>query len=178
MQYRYTDVSGNFYMDRELEDIRNALTTLSEALTSETEEEWDKIINSKKEDNNKKDNLVEICVRIYGELILRRDGSSINATRFLVATYDNIKITIDNTNNHKRPHIHIGIKKDKYHSASIAIDNGDILNNTRSIPDWKVKRIIKWMTENKEVIEKIYRCINPWGDVESAERRTNKLNDL
>ena len=44
----------------------------------------------------------------------------------IVLRLKDIKIRIDGNKNHKRPHIHIDYKKE-YHSASYAIDTGELL---------------------------------------------------
>jgi hypothetical protein len=165
-------------MKDDIEDIEITLRKLQLALNVETVEEWDKIINDTYELENNQDSDSRIYIRFCGETILDRHSKTSNAIEFLVAIYGNIRITIDTSRNHGRPHIHIGIKKDKYHSASIAIDNGEIINNSGNIDNWKVNKILDWVKNNKTIIEKIWRCVNTWGDSDSAEKRKNKLNNI
>lgn len=167
-------------MTEDIKDIEVTFRKLQQALLADSEEQWDTIINDKSELEKKQDSANRIHIRVCGEIIIDRNSATSDRIEFLVATYDNdnIRITIDASGNHGRAHIHIGIRQDKYHSASIAIDDGTILNNTGNIADWKVRKIADWVRDNRQILEKIYRCINPWGNAPSAEKRKNKLTDI
>ena len=167
-------------MTKDIKDIELAFRKLQQAMLTDSEDDWDSIINVESQIENNPESTNRIHIRIYGEFIIDSQSGISNAIEFLIATYDNdnIRITIDASRNHTRTHIHIGIKQDKYHSISIAIDDGTVLNNTGNIASWKVKKIVDWVHENREILEKIYRCINPWGDTASAEKRKNSLTDI
>lgn len=167
-------------MNKDIKEIEITFIKLQQALLSDSEEEWDRIINDKSEIEKKPESQNRIHIRVCGEIIIGKNSGTSGAIEFLVATYDNdnIRITIDASRNHGRAHIHIGIRKDKFHSASIAIDDGTVLNNTGNIADWKVRKITDWVRNNRQILEKIYRCINPWGDLSSAEKRKNRLTDI
>lgn len=164
----------------ELQEIEKELRQFFNALLSENELEWDNKIQNFFENINEEESYYTINVSIRGDIIIDKRSTKLELFRYLVATYDfnNIKITIDASGNHQRAHIHIGIKSDNYHSATIAIDNGEILVSSGSIDAWKVTKIVEWVIENKQVLDKIFRCINPWGDVTSADKRKNKLGDI
>jgi hypothetical protein len=151
-------------------------------LLTDNEEQWDKAINNESYEDFSNDHFPEtIHVRVCGEILLTQHSSQDKVIRYLVVKYDNdnIRITIDTSQNHGRSaHIHIGIKEDKYHSASIAINDGTILNNTGKIADWKIKRIVDWIADNRQILEKMYRCINLWGDTPSADKQKDKLSDI
>jgi hypothetical protein len=165
-------------MEEDIQDIEIALRKLQQALQADSEDQWNYIINNEFDPEKNNDTPNRIHIRVYGEVLIEKHSSTSHIIRYLLATYDNIRITIDASRNHGRAHIHIGIKEDKYHSASIAIDDGTILNNTGNIADWKVRKIAEWVRDNKQILEKIYRCINPWGDTSSADKRKNKLTDF
>jgi hypothetical protein len=167
-------------MNEDIQDIEIALIKLQQALLGETKEQWDELINGEYELRSDLDSTNRIHIRVCGEIVIDKQSATSDMIEYLVATYDNsnIRITIDASRNHGRAHIHIGIKKDKYHSASIALDDGTILNNTGNISDWKVKKIIDWVKNNRQLLEKIYRCINPWGEKASADKRRGKLPDV
>ncbi len=173
-------IQNSSFMTNEIKDIELAISKLLQAINTDSEDHWDSIINIESEIENIPASANRIHIRTYGEFIIDSQSGISTAIEFLIATYDNdnIRITIDASRNHTRSHIHIGIKQDKYHSISIAIDDGTILNNTGNIASWKVKKIVDWVCENREIIEKIYRCINPWGDTASAEKRKNRLADI
>jgi len=163
-------------MQDETIEIKRALRNLTEALLTDGELEWDNAICS---DDLSQDPSEEIRLRIYGGIVTTHNSYD-DAIGFLVASYDSgrIKITIDTSKNHGRAHIHIGIKQDKYHSASIALDNGEVMSNTGNIDQWKINKIINWVNTNQAILKKIWRCVNTWGDAKSAERRKNRLSDI
>lgn len=175
-----TQIKINLFMTEDIEDIEIAFRKLQQALLADSEEQWDKIINNKSKLKSNIETPDRIYIRVCGEIVIDRHSPTFNAIEYLVATYDNanIRITIDASKNHVRGHIHIGIREDKYHSASIAIDDGTILNNSGNIADWKVRKITDWVLENRQILEKIYRCINAWGDTVNADKRKNKLPDI
>jgi hypothetical protein len=41
-----------------------------------------------------------------------------------------------------------------------------------------VRKIADWVLDNSQILEKMYRCINPWGDTESADKRKKKLKEF
>jgi hypothetical protein len=166
--------------NKELEEIFDAIEKFRDALLiADTEKYWDEIINVGVTFNTNQEKIDQIYLSACTDAVLNRNSTPSHIS-YIVATYDdnNIKITIDVSGNHGRPHVHIGIRKDNFHSVSIAIDNGTILNNSGNIPDWKIRKIVEWVLSNEQLIKKIYRCINPWGDTESADKRKNKLPDI
>lgn len=167
-------------MSENIKDNEVAFRKLRRALLTDSEEEWDRIVNDESEIGNNQDSINRIYIKVCGKLIIDKQSETSNAIEFLVTTYDNdnIRITIDASRNHGRAHIHIGIRRDNYHSASIAIDNGTVLNNTGNIADWKVRKLTDWVRDNRQILEKIYRSINPWEDTTSAEKRKTRLPDI
>ncbi len=167
-------------MKEDIKSLKFSLIALQATLELDCVEHRKITISRKKDSKINAKPAKRIFVKIYSEIAIGNNSSQRYITKYLVATYDklNIRITIDASKNHGRPHIHIGIRQDKYHSASIAIDNGTILNNTGNIADWKVRKIVEWANENKLILEKIYRCVNTWGDSPSADKRQKKLKSL
>jgi hypothetical protein len=167
-------------MKEDIKSLKFSLIALQATLKVDSLENRKITISQKKGSKINTTPAKRIFVKIYSEIAIDNNTSQTYLTKYLVATYDklNIRITIDASKNHGRPHIHIGIRQDKYHSASIAIDNGNILNNTGNIAEWKVRKIIEWANENKHILEKIYRCVNTWGDSPSADKRQKKLKRL
>ena len=74
-------------------------------------------------------------------------------TKYLVLNYEQIKLRIDASKNHSRPHIHLDYGKN-FHAASIAIDSGEILIGT--IPGKYSKTILEWVNKNREILNKIW----------------------
>jgi hypothetical protein len=54
------------------------------------------------------------------------EGSNHAVVKFLVKTYQSIRLRMDGDKNHARPHLHVDYGHD-YHVASYAIDNGQRL---------------------------------------------------
>lgn len=165
-------------MENELIELKRFLSVLGLLLSAETEKQCSQIFNEAKARELYLED-TPLHARICQEYVFAKGNLNNHEIKYMVGTFDdgNLKITIDASKNHSRPHIHIGHKKN-HHAISISIDEVSILIDSGDIASWKVARIVEWVIENKEVLNKIWRCIQPWGDTTSADKRKSKLTDL
>lgn len=102
-------------------------------------------------------------------LIFRRLGEG-SLKEFLVirGSKRKLAIRIDNSTNHKMPHIHIDIDG-KEHAVSISIKNGKVLapDNAEDSYNKILKPIRKWIKENNGVLMEI------WEEVQSGNKPDN-----
>ena len=164
----------NLIMKEDIKEIQEFLYKLNLLLLAKNQDEWDKVRESKMPEEEYYDSiLTDFC----SHKVISSEG--IETIKFEVATCKNknIKITIDNSNNHPLPHIHIGTKKDKYHGISMSLDGQVIIKDEEvEIPNWQISEIRDWVNDNQVVLNKMWRCIK-WGDRNSAEKRKSKLNN-
>jgi hypothetical protein len=165
-------------MKNELTELQSIISVLMQLLSSESEEHCNQILKGAKLREFQLEK-TPLHIRICQEYVFIGEQQSNHEIKYMIGTFDNgnLKITIDGSKNHARPHIHIGHKKN-HHAVSIAIDEVIVLIDSGDIAGWKVGRVVEWIIENKEVLNKIWRCIQPWGDTNSADKRKSKLTDL
>jgi hypothetical protein len=77
----------------------------------------------------------------------------------LVKVLQPIKIKIDGSKNHKRPHIHIGYGT-KFHAASYAIDTGERIVG-ESKYDYEV---YQWIGQNRSKLQKVWELVQAGKD--------------
>lgn len=112
-------------MDKVIIEIIYNLDILYFALKAESVEELQKNVAEE----------IELKKSIFS---IEKINSNDLVIEYLVAKYDNdkIHITIDGSRNHSSPHIHIGVKADKYHTATIIINTGEVIVNSETIAAW------------------------------------------
>ena len=164
-------------MENELLEFERFLSILSQLLSANNAEHCDQIFKDANSDDYRQGDR-PLHIRICQEYVFIPRKHASYEIQFMVGTFDNgnLKVTIDGSQNHARPHIHIG-HKENYHAVSIALDDISILIDSGDIASWKVGRIVEWVFENQEVLNKMWRCIQPWGDTTSANKRKSKLTD-
>jgi Domain of unknown function (DUF4160) len=82
----------------------------------------------------------------------------------LIYVLPSVRITMDGTRNHSRPHIHCDIGRKK-HTASIAIDNGEVLAGKMTARQLRVVK--KWVHWQRPVLEALWEEMQASRPVES-----------
>ena len=102
------------------------------------------------------------------DLLLKpRDFSPI--PQFLVRVLEDIKIRMDGSKNHRRPHIHIDYGR-KRHTASYAIDTGEKL--VGSLGSQYDRRVLKWIDEYRPKLMML------WENVQTGGRTNSIISEL
>lgn len=70
-----------------------------------------------------------------------------------------LRITIDGDRDSHAPHVHIDIGKDK-HVGSYTIHDGERVAGEKTKFDGRIKQ---WISENQELLERVYRAIRANG---------------
>lgn len=96
-------------------------------------------------------------------ITIRTRRGTPTSIQFLVKGYPwrKLKITIDGSKNHKRPHLHVDIDG-KFHVASISINDAELLAG--ELPNGFSRIINSWIKLNKELLNKI------WVEVEKGNK--------
>ncbi|WP_426532633.1 DUF4160 domain-containing protein [Bradyrhizobium sp. McL0615] len=77
----------------------------------------------------------------------------------LVRNLPSVSVRMDGTKNHKRPHVHISVGKQK-HAASLAIDNGELLAG--KLKPYELREVQTWISAHKRAL------LNLWSEMQAG----------
>jgi hypothetical protein len=80
----------------------------------------------------------------------------------LVKVLPSVRVRMDGTKNHGRPHVHLDIGKEK-HAASIAIDNREVLVGTCTLTTTQLREVQGWIQRHERALERLWNEMQTGG---------------